>query len=162
MKDDSTTPDNIDDAIDSIKADLPSAAEIAIASERARAAIASQRGPQEVVAEGSAAPTSSNSWDSIDDYIAAIPTYLAKQLTSAQTLLFEEESRQSIPLRRALNEARGRETDQSEFLAGSGKSSRYRWLAVAATVAAVAVALFIIALPQLPSFDQTRLAQVES
>ena len=71
MKDDSSTPNHIEDVIDSIKADLPSAAEIAGASERARAAIDSQRGPQAVVAQDSASPTTSYSWDSIDDYIAA-------------------------------------------------------------------------------------------
>ncbi|MDP6652275.1 MAG: FecR family protein, partial [Gammaproteobacteria bacterium] len=160
MKDHPSTTDTIDTAIDSIKADVPSATEIASASERARAAIDAQRGPQGVVAEGPEALSASKSWDSIEDYIAAIPAYLAKKLTPAQTLLFEEETRQSIPLRRALDEARGQEPDQSEFLAASGKSYRTRWLAAAATVAAVAIALFV-AMPQLPSFDQSQLAQVE-
>ncbi|PCJ20250.1 MAG: hypothetical protein COA96_15920 [SAR86 cluster bacterium] len=156
MKDKSSTTDSIDDAIDSIKADIPSAEEINDASERARAAIASQRGPQAVVSSESAA---TDSWDSIDDYIAAIPTYLANQLTPQQTLLFEEESRQSIPLRRALNKARGLETDKPENL-GHGKGSNRvgRW-AAAAMVAALAIALFRI-VPDLPSFDQSRLAQV--
>jgi len=160
MKDHPSTTDTIEAAIDSIKADVPSVTEIASASERARAAIDVQRGPQGVVTEGTEAPSASKSWDSIEDYIAAIPTYLAKELTPAQTLLFEEETRQSIPLHRALNEARGQEPDQSEFLAASGKSSRYRWLAAAATVAALAIALFVV-MPQLPSFDQSQLAQVE-
>lgn len=166
MKDHPATPDNIEAAIESVKADLPSAAEIAGASERARAAIDSQRGPQALVKQGEAqrpeAPAPSDSWDSIDDYIAAIPAYLATQLTPAQTLLFEEETRQSVPLRRALNAARGSDTDQlTDFAAGTATDRiTYRWWAAAATVAAVAIALFV-ALPQLPSFDQSRLAQVE-
>ena len=161
MKDHPTT-DSIEAAIDSINADVPSAAEITGASERARAALDSRRGPQAVVANRSESPEASDNWDSIDDYIAAIPFYLAKELTPSQTLLFEEETRLSIPLRRALNKARGQESNPSENLAaGNIKNlTRYRWLAAVATVAAVAIALFV-AMPQLPSFDQTRLAQVE-
>lgn len=172
MKDHLSTPDNpsnpktLDAAIASIKADVPSAAEMAGASERAQAAIDSRRGPQALVkqvqSQASESPVTSESWDSIDDYIAAIPAYLATQLTPAQTLLFEEETRQSIPLRRALDTARGRVSDQSQHLIASNAegSSRYRWWAAAATVAAMAVALFMV-LPELPSFDQSRLAQVD-
>ena len=144
MKDHPSTPgkpeNSLDAAIDSIKADVPSAAEIASASERARAVIASQRGPQSLVVqeptetgkqeegqENPQSPASNESWDSIDDYIAAIPAYLAKQLTSAQTMLFEEETRQSIPLRRALVDARERDSDPSAQLTASTTegSSRY-------------------------------------
>lgn len=165
MKDDSTTNDPIEEAIAAIKADLPCAAEIAAASERARAAIASQRlrqiAPQEIVAQESTSPSSGGSWDSIDDYIAAIPAYLAKQLAPQQTLLFEEESRQSIPLRRALNEARGGDSDELEnFAHGHQRTGKVRWLAAVATVAAVAIAL-VFALPDLPSFNQSRLAQID-
>ena len=190
MKDHTNTPDNlekadkVDAAIEAINADVPTAAAIANATASARAAIASQRGPHALDKQSEAmgsvdlggsiesvelknpeksqAPTTSERWDSIDDYIAAIPAYLARQLSPAQSILFEEETRQSIPLRRALDTARGRESDQSQGLAGNpAGSSRYRWLAAAATVAAVAIALFIV-MPQLPSFDQSRLAQVDA
>ncbi len=162
MKDDSRTGNSIDDAIASIKADLPSAAEIAAASERARASIAANRGPQEVVTQELGSTASDDSWNSVDDYITAIPAFLAKQLTPAQTLLFEEESRQSIPLRRALNEARGQNSNRAQHVAEANgqRSSGYRWFAAAAVVAMVAIAL-ITAVPELPSFDQSRLAQVE-
>ncbi|MDA1372199.1 MAG: FecR family protein [Proteobacteria bacterium] len=190
MKDHTNTPDNsdqagkVDAAIDAIKADVPSAAAIASASDRAQAAIASQRGPHVLdkqrqamgsaklggsvesvemqSSEKSQAPTPTARWDSIDDYIAAIPAYLAKQLSSAQTTLFEEETRQSIPLRRALDAARGGQSGQSQGLAGNTVGSPlYRWLAAAATVAAIAIGLFVV-MPQLPSFDQSRLAQVDA
>ena len=83
-------------------------------------------------------------------------------MTPAQTLLFEEETRQSIPLRRALDEARGSGTDQPTDLVTSIANDRisYRWWAAAATIAAVGIAL-LMALPELPSFNQARLAQVD-
>ncbi len=61
MKDHPSTTDTIEAAIDSIKADVPSVTEIASASERARAAIDAQRGPQGVVTEGTEAPSASKS-----------------------------------------------------------------------------------------------------
>ncbi len=153
--------DQLDDAIKAIKADTLSAMEIADAADRARAALAAQRGPQGVIGEET---ESHERWNSIDDYIAAIPAYLAKQLSPEQTLLFEEETRQSIPLRRALNEARGRnEKDRKEQQTTGSSESKFstRWMSLAATVAVMAIGLFIL-LPQLPSFNQTALAQVDS
>lgn len=161
MKDDTAKNDSLDKAVASIKADLPSATKLDNARARVEAALASHRGPQEIVSDSSAssaAPLAEN-WDSIDDYIAAIPAYLAKTLSPEQTLLFEEESRQSLPLKRALKEARGSYGDALENL-GVRKPNKLRWFAAAATVAAVAIALFIT-LPELPSFNQTQVAQVD-
>jgi hypothetical protein len=164
--------DELDAAIDATKNELPSTDDLSAASDRARTAIATNRGPQNLVAaqpqtvaqESAATSTvTKDSWDSLDDYIAAIPAYLAKQLTSAQTLLFEEESRRSIVLRRALNEARGDGASQVDELESSklGIKSNFRKYAAAASVAAIALAL-IFALPELPSFNQSEIAQVES
>lgn len=168
MKDDISTPNTLEEAVAAINADSPSAAELIQARERARAVITRHRAPQGVVMETAVtdqlAPaepaTAVDNWNSIDDYIAAIPDYLAKQLNPQQTMLFEEQSRQSIPLRRALNEARGINSNGSEGLGDAPKASKLRWFASAATVAAIAIALFIT-LPDLPSFNQTRLAQVD-
>lgn len=161
MKDETTNFETLDKAIAAIKADSPSALDLASARDRVEAAIANHRGPQGVVASSSSssAPSVAENWDSIDDYIAAIPAYLEKKLSVEQTLLFEEESRQSLQLKRALNEARGAEIDE---LAGLGvrRPNKLRWFAAAATVAAMAVALFIT-LPDLPSFNQTQVAQVD-
>lgn len=159
MKDRNSIDDGINDAIESIQTDVPSAAEIKAAGERVRAAITAQRGPQAVVSRDS---KSAASWNSIDDYVAAIPAYLAKQLGESQTLLFEEETRSSVVLRRALNEAR-QQLDGSMEISADGTRSKapvYRWLAAAAAVAAIAVS-FIIAVPDLPSLDQTRVAQID-
>lgn len=158
MKDRNSIDTGINDAIESIQADVPSAAEIKAAGERVRAAISAQRGAQTVVASNS----DGENWNCIDDYIAAIPAYLAKQLGESQTLLFEEETRSSIPLRRALNEAR-RQLDGSAEISADDvrkKTPVYRWLAVAAAVAVIAVS-FIVAVPDLPSLDQTRVAQID-
>lgn len=147
--------DKLSEAVGAIKADTPTETEITNAAERVRAAIESERGPKAVVAD---------SWDSIDDYISAIPAYLSNSLTAQQTLLFNEELRSSIPLRRAVDEARGRskEGNGKANTASLKQTSRFktmRWLASAASVALVAVAMFI-ALPELPSFNQGQLAQV--
>ncbi len=162
MKDDMTTDnhtDKLEDAIDAIKSDAPSATDIDTAVTRVKEALAPHRGPQAIVAEdGELTPAAAERWDSIEDYIAAIPAYLAGELSPAQTTLFEEEARSSIPLRRALNEARGRAV--SEQIA-ERKTSRTGLYALAATVAAMAVAV-VIALPQLPSFNQSQLAQVDT
>lgn len=168
MKDDISTPNTLEEAVAAINADAPSVADLIQARERARAVITSHRAPQGVVMDTAVteqfAPaepaTAVDNWDSIDDYIAAIPAYLAKELDSQQTMLFEEQSRQSIPLRRALNEARGMNSNGSEGLGDAPKASKLRWFASAATVAAIAIALFIT-VPDLPSFNQTRLAQVD-
>lgn len=161
MKDDNSTPDILEQAIAAINADTLSATDLIQARERARVAMANHRAPQGVVMqEQLTAEPAADNWDSIDDYIAAIPAYLSKQLNAQQTMLFEEQSRQSIPLRRALNEARGVNSNVSESLGEAPKASKLRWFASAATVAAIAIALFIT-VPDLPSFNQTRLAQVD-
>jgi len=149
----------INDAIESIQVDVPSAAEIKAAGDRVRAAISTQRGPQAVVGSDS---ESIENWNSIDDYVAAIPAYLANQLGESQTLLFEEETRSSVPLRRALNEARQQADGSVKASADDGHSKTpvYRWLAAAAAVAVIAVSM-IIAVPDLPSLDQTRVAQID-
>ena len=165
MKDDRSDSKLLDAAIDAIKADSPTAAEITEAGNRARAALEQHRGPQAINAEHTESivpEVTTGSWDSIDDYIAAIPAYLAGELSPQQATLFEEESRQSIPLRRALNAAREQQdtvADASPENKGSKKFS-YRLFAVAATITAVAVALFAIT-PDLPSFNQNQLAQID-
>lgn len=147
--------DKLSEAVDAIKADTPSETEITNAAQRVRAAIDAERGPKAVVAD---------SWNSIEDYISAIPAYLSNSLTEQQALLFDEELRSSIPLGRAVDKARGRLKE------GSGKAnpaslnqkSRFKtmgWLASAASIAIVAVFMFFAA-PELPSFNQGQLAQV--
>ena len=162
MKGIKSTTDGIDDAIESIKTDAPTPADLAAAGDRVRAALAVQRGPQAVPANDIDSPESGQSWNSIDDYIAAIPAYLAQRLSDSQTMLFEEESRRSVPLRRALNEAREqpRDSEESPVRVGQAKRPLYRWVAAAAAVAAIAVSM-IIAVPDLPSLDQSRVAQID-
>jgi ferric-dicitrate binding protein FerR (iron transport regulator) len=155
MQDQTTNDKNIDDVINAIKTDSPSANEIAAVRERVKSALAAKN----TAGSAQKSASSGDSWDSMEDYIASIPAYLAKQLSPQQTLLFEEESRRSIPLRRALNNARQGGVDQSQTLSAEGSGSRYRWLAAVAAVAMIAVALFNV-LPDLPSFDQSQLAQI--
>lgn len=171
--------DPLKSAVEAIVADTPSAEMLRHHAAAARAKLDQQLRPRAVTdnenasgiqhhADSVTAPHAADnteitdSWNSIDDYIAAIPAYLANTLTAQQKLLFEEETRQSIPLRRALNDAKG--TEESDFLAPaaarhSRTAGKKGWLAMAATVAAMAIGLFIV-LPELPAFDQTALAQI--
>ena len=149
MKDENTKISNLDAAVDLIRADRPSETDITNAAERVHAMI---MGQNDLPASGAV------QWNSIDDYIAAIPNYLAKRLTPAQNTLFEEESRQSIPLRRALNAAREKPVAANEN-SRLPKTPLLRWLASAAAVAAIAIS-FILIMPDLPAFNQTRIFQV--
>ncbi len=152
----------LDAAIEAVRNDIPAAADESAAVARVRAQIdarssaAARPELNRLQRDDKAA-----NWNSIEDYIAAIPAYLSGQLSPAQATLFEEETRQSLPLRRALNEARGREQTHSSIAARSGYAVRMRWLAAVATVAAIAVAVVLV-LPQLPSRDQSQLAQINT
>lgn len=162
MKDDNSELDSLDLAVNAIKAGTPSAAELDAARARVQSALARHRGPQEVVLESNPQmeTASQEHWNSIDDYIAAIPAYLAQELSPQQAMLFEEESRASLPLKRALNQARGAVDTELETFGGAGKHNRLGWFAAAATVAAIAIGLFVT-VPELPSFNQTQVAQVD-
>ncbi len=153
MTDKDFNSEQLDEAIGAIKGNVPHDDEMSAAIARTRAAIATQRGPQGLAAASPAVER----FDSMADFIAAIPAYLAGELTEAQQALFEEESRSSFPLRRALEEARSGGAEESEALPAG--TPTHRWWAAAAAVAAVAVTL-VLALPELPSFNQAQLAQV--
>jgi len=165
--------DLIDAAIASVKADIPPQAEMHAAGERVKQLLnaANTNAANNIVVQNASA--NSLKLDSIDDYIAAIPDYLQKQLSPAQTLLFEEESRSSIPLRRALTNARnntaemdlkGDESDSQDQTISHNPTSKKRtmsnWFIRTAAMVVVAFTAFMI-LPKLPSLDQSDLVLIE-
>lgn len=105
----------------------------------------------------------------LTDYESLIPDYLAGRLNDAKRLLFEDEVRASIPLRRALAAARGegggdqapiaRSTADPRPKPGSGRTDR-RWVYAIAAAVAVAVGAALI----LPILDEpaVRLARVDT
>ena len=106
----------------------------------------------------------------LTDYESLIPDYLAGRLNDAQRLLFEDEVRTSIPLRRALAVARGeggggetlpivQSTDDPRSRRGSVGTDR-RWVYAIAAAVAVAIGAVLI----LPTLDEpaTRLARVDT
>ncbi|MCY3838232.1 MAG: FecR family protein [Gammaproteobacteria bacterium] len=106
----------------------------------------------------------------LTDYESLIPDYLAGRLNDAQMLLFEDEVRTSIPLRRALAAARGegggdqatpivQSTGGPRPKGGSVRTDR-RWAYAIAAAVAVAVGAVLI----LPILDEPaeRLARVDT
>ena len=108
----------------------------------------------------------------VSDYRSLIPDYLAGRLGDAQVLLFEQELKESIPLRRALETARtgakaGRhavppaaagESDSGPSRSRIGLHRRWPLAVAAAAVAAVGAVLVV---PMLTTPEQARLARVD-
>ena len=98
----------------------------------------------------------------LTDYESLIPDYVAGRLNDARRLLFEDEVRTSIPLRRALAAARGKGGgDQADPRPkrGAARTDR-RWLYAIAAAVAVAIGAVLI----LPTLDEPamRLARVDA
>ncbi len=127
----------LDRAAEAVRDDVPSAQEISAAGARVREQLQS--------AAGLAPATSRVPITSAEDYITLIPAYLAGQLSPAKAMLLEEEARRSIPLRRALKEARqaGRGTAQELSPVESASFGWTRWVAAAAVLALVAMTAWI-------------------
>ncbi len=120
------------------------------------------------VARALALPEASDA--GLTDYDALVPDYLGGRLNDAQRLLFEEEARTSIALRRTLARARGGTKANSDETSsrrppndlaptrGRRPSRHNRWLYALAAAIAVAVAASLV----LPALEEpVRLARVE-
>ena len=164
MKDPNT--DNINTLIASVNADKPSDSEIEAAAQRVRETLAkensstiiNQQESDSVVEPVTLEQTQLNS---LEQYIDAIPDYLANRLSPALTELFETESRQSMELRRALNNAK-RDTSKSRINASktTNKPGRLTWFYSAAAALALSLSFMLLS-PKFPSFNQSQLVQVE-
>jgi len=163
--------DNLDNIIAAIKADEPATSEVESAAQRVlnklqkeSALTANQSRHSTKVSDEATIENDlldEPQLNSLEQYIDAIPSYLAKRLSPALTLLFEEEARQSMDLRRALNKAKNSAKQAGEKMpTGTRKSRQFAWAYSAAAAMLLAVTLFLVS-PQFPSFDQSQLAQVE-
>jgi ferric-dicitrate binding protein FerR (iron transport regulator) len=156
------TSDKVDSAVAAIKINTPSNNDIDAAAERVRAVLFENQDPDaehQGDQKQQASIDLSRQLNSTDNYLAAIPDYLANRLSPAQKVLFEEETRQSIPLRRALNAAKQQQAAQVNR-PKKHRGKTLQWFASAAAIALVALG-WIFVVPQLPTFDQSQLAQVE-
>ncbi len=123
----------LDEAIAQVRDDRPDEAAIEAAADRVWNNLNTSGTPAAVAA---AAVTELRD---DDDYVAMIPAYLAGTLSPARTLLLEEQLRQSVTLRRALNAAREGKTLEpmaSKPATVSTARSSYGRLALAAMLAA--------------------------
>jgi|TARA_B100000315_G_scaffold218410_1_gene219720 hypothetical protein len=150
----------LDQAIDAVREDLPSRVATEEASQRAWGALDDARKREAVPPAAQGAPL-----DSIESYVDLIPDYLARRLAPGTLLLFKEELKRSVALRRALDDARAGAAEKPSDHGSSdvirAGATWPRWLAAAAAVAIVALTMTLL-LPQLPALDQSRLVQIES
>ena len=152
--DDAAQDEPLDLALAAVREDMPPAGSDTAAAQR--------------VARALGLPSSAAQ---LTDYETLIPDYLAGTLNEAQGLLFEEELRTSIPLRRALAAARrgeGADHGSPTGLAKGGRepnprSGRHvpRWIYALAAAIAVAIGTGLI-LPTLNQPDPVRIARVET
>lgn len=138
--------DYLDSALKAVHDDTPSAEDALSAANRVRAALY-------IAADDEDATPAS--------YEDLIPDYLAGRLSTAQVLLFEEESRRSVPLRRALETTRQSDHAPKREVAPKDRANLGRW-AIAAAIAAIAIISVKFLLPILPAGDQSQLARIES
>lgn len=174
MKD--PNPGNIDTLIAAVNADKPSNSEIETAAQRVRETLAQESlsainlqkqttTDDSISLELEVAMESKvldeTQLNSLEEYVDAIPDYLANRLSPALTVLFEAEARESMALRRALNNAKKAasqsERNESKTLK---KTRRLGWLYSAAAALVVSFS-FILVSPKFPSFNQSQLVQVE-
>jgi hypothetical protein len=90
----------LDDATAEIRNEKLDAAVVAGAAQRVQARLAGQQ----AAAEAGVAPV--EHIRSCDDFRSLIPVYLQGQLSSARTMLLEDHTRECLPCRKALKEAR--------------------------------------------------------
>ena len=137
-----TNQDRLDEAIEAIRSDRPTQADVDGARARLEARMNADALP----------------FDSEGDCIAAIPDYLAGRLSGPDAEALEAASRQSLAVRRALKTARQAERLHEETAETRSPYLR-RFAAVAATVF-VAVTAFLV-LPEAPSLDQSEVVRVD-
>lgn len=151
------------DAVDAIVAESPDAQRAAAASDRVRALLEANRagtgnGTSELDPKRTSLTLGSDA-----SYQKLVPAYLDGTLGAARVLLFEEQVRQSVSLRRALEEARNEKLPVAQGMAAAANNRRFGspWMyALAAGFALFAVLVGVV--PQLPAMDQAQLARLES
>ena len=131
----------LDDVTAEIRNEKLDAAVVAGAAQRVQARLAGQQ----AAVEAGVAPV--EHIRSCDDFRSLIPVYLQGQLSSARTMLLEDHTREFLPCRKALKEARhGRQSSwqldsqKAKVTASNRRMKTVRWAVAAAVV--VVVGLF--------------------
>lgn len=131
----------LDDVTAEIRDEKLDAAVVAGAAQRVRMRLAGQQ----AAAEAGVTPV--EHIRSCDDFRSLIPSYLQAQLSSARTMLLEDHTRECLPCRKALKEARhGRQSSwqldsqKAKVTASNRRMKTVRWAVAAAAV--VMVGLF--------------------
>lgn len=175
--------DKIDTLVEAVNADRPSSSDIEAAAQRVREKLLKEDplamtqqtkilSADDAIDSNYESETSKviakerddstqKQFNSLQQYIDAIPDYLANRLSPALNLLFEEETRRSIELRRALNDAKKSANQSAKTESVKSKTvNRFGWFYSAAAALVLTIS-FILVSPKFPSFNQSQLAQVE-
>ncbi len=163
MKQHENMEDLLDEAIEAVRDERPEAELETAAVDRVRKLLESGAAYDDGTL-GEASPAEQVLVTSpVDDFAARIPAYLDGELSENQRLMFEEEARSSVTLRRQLSAAR--EARAAEAMAESGPveveeaGSRRGWLAAAVVLLAGALSVFAFA-PDLVPMPQAEVASV--
>ncbi|MFL6194371.1 MAG: FecR domain-containing protein [Thermoanaerobaculia bacterium] len=109
-----------------------------------------------------AADASHSGLHGCEDFQSLIPAYLRGELSPARALLVEDHTRNCVPCRRALREAReGRNAAERRPAATVRRSSRPVWIGLAA-VLAVALGIGLVTLIQEMMAGGSQMARIES
>jgi ferric-dicitrate binding protein FerR (iron transport regulator) len=109
-----------------------------------------------------AAEASHGGLQGCEDFQALIPAYLRGELSPARALLVEDHTRNCVPCRRALREAReGRKAAERRPAATVRRSSRPVWIGLAA-VLAIALGIGLVTLIQEMMAGGSQMARIES
>ncbi|MFN0109281.1 MAG: FecR domain-containing protein [Blastocatellia bacterium] len=128
----------LDDTTAEIRSEKLDAAVVAGAAQRVQTRLAGEQ----AAAEAGVAPV--EHIRNCDDFRSLIPVYLQGQLSSARTMLLEDHTRECLPCRKALKEARhGRQSSwqidsqKAKVTASNRRMATVRWAVAAAVVVMV-------------------------
>ena len=156
--------DLLDEAVSQVTGEAIDPREVEAAAARVWARL-SQGAAEAPAPQAAPAVHSLHSLHGCEDFQALIPAYLRGELSPARALLVEDHTRNCVPCRRALREARegnaGKNAAERRPAATSHRSNKVVWMSLAA-VLAIALGFGLITVIQDMLAGGARMARIES